>query len=100
MKCSCPFSATCSPSARCSPRPTATRMRQHLEKARVDEARIAELERAIDAGDAELEPLRVIHRPGRIAKGGGAARRAHRVPPRRASGRRAWRATPRSRRSS
>ena len=60
-------------------------MRQHLEKARIDDARIAELERAIDAGDAELEPLRVIHPARRNAEGRGASRRANRVPARRAS---------------
>src|SRR5215471_17816702 len=31
--------------------PDREKMRQHLEKARIDDARIAELERAIDAGD-------------------------------------------------
>src|SRR5436305_1442530 len=36
--------------------PDREKMRQHLEKARVDDARVAELERAIDAGDQELEP--------------------------------------------
>jgi cob(I)alamin adenosyltransferase len=44
-------------------------MRQHLEKARVDDARIAELERAIDDGDDELEPLRAFIVPGGTAKG-------------------------------
>jgi cob(I)alamin adenosyltransferase len=44
--------------------PDRDKMQQHLEKARVDEARIAELERAIDAGDAELEPLRSFIVPG------------------------------------
>src|SRR5215211_2679314 len=49
--------------------PDLEKMRQHLEKARVDEARIAELERAIDAGDDELEPLRTFIVPGGTAKG-------------------------------
>src|SRR5262252_4416845 len=38
--------------------PDRERMRMHLDKAKVDQERIAELERAIDAADAELEPLR------------------------------------------
>lgn len=38
--------------------PDHARMREQLQKARVDEARIGELEAAIDAGEAELEPLR------------------------------------------
>jgi cob(I)alamin adenosyltransferase len=48
--------------------PDLEKMRQHLEKARVDEARIAELERAIDDGDAELEPLRAFIVPGGTPK--------------------------------
>jgi cob(I)alamin adenosyltransferase len=44
--------------------PDREKMRQHLEKAQVDEKRIAELERAIDAGDNELEPLRSFIVPG------------------------------------
>jgi cob(I)alamin adenosyltransferase len=44
--------------------PDRDKMRQHLEKARVDEQRIAELEQAIDACDAELEPLRAFVLPG------------------------------------
>jgi cob(I)alamin adenosyltransferase len=39
-------------------------MRQHLEKARVDEERIAQLEGVIDDGDRELEPLRSFIVPG------------------------------------
>ena len=39
-------------------------MHDHLAKAQIDEGRIAELERAIDAGDAELEPLRAFIVPG------------------------------------
>ncbi len=48
--------------------PDQNKMRQHLEKARVDEARITELERAIDDGDAELEPLRSFIVPGGTPK--------------------------------
>jgi cob(I)alamin adenosyltransferase len=44
--------------------PDRDKMRQHLEKARVDDQRITELERAIDAGDDELEPLRAFIVPG------------------------------------
>lgn len=44
--------------------PDRDKMRQHLDKARIDDARIAELERAIDDGDAELEPLRAFVVPG------------------------------------
>jgi cob(I)alamin adenosyltransferase len=43
-------------------------MRQHLEKARIDDARISDLERAIDDGDAELEPLRAFIVPGGAPK--------------------------------
>lgn len=44
--------------------PDQAKMRQHLEKARVDDGRIAELEGAIDDGDRELEPLRSFILPG------------------------------------
>jgi cob(I)alamin adenosyltransferase len=44
--------------------PDREKMRQHLEKARVDEERIGQLERAIDDGDRELEPLRSFIVPG------------------------------------
>ncbi len=44
--------------------PDRDKMREHIEKARIDDARIAELERAIDAADAELEPLRAFIVPG------------------------------------
>jgi cob(I)alamin adenosyltransferase len=44
--------------------PDREKMRQHLEKARIDEARVVELERAIDAADTELEPLRAFILPG------------------------------------
>ncbi len=44
--------------------PDRDKMRQHLEKARIDDERIAELEHAIDDGDAELTPLRSFIVPG------------------------------------
>lgn len=44
--------------------PDREKMLRHLEKANVDDARIAELEHAIDDGDAELEPLRAFIVPG------------------------------------
>jgi len=40
--------------------PNREKMAKHLEKARIDENRIRELEQAIDAGDDELEPLRAF----------------------------------------
>src|SRR5687767_2696448 len=40
--------------------PDHQRMREQLAKARIDEERIAQLERAIDAADAELEPLKAF----------------------------------------
>jgi cob(I)alamin adenosyltransferase len=43
-------------------------MRQHLDKARVDEDRIAQLEHAIDDGDRELEPLKAFIIPGGTPK--------------------------------
>jgi cob(I)alamin adenosyltransferase len=39
-------------------------MAQHLEKARIDDTRIGDLERAIDDADSELEPLRSFILPG------------------------------------
>jgi cob(I)alamin adenosyltransferase len=48
--------------------PDREKMAQHLEKARIDDARIAELEHAIDDGEAELEPLRAFIVPGGTAK--------------------------------
>src|SRR5215813_6372577 len=44
--------------------PDRERMRMHLDKAKIDQERIAELERAIDAADTELEPLRAFILPG------------------------------------
>ena len=48
--------------------PDQEKMERHLEKARVDDSRVAELERAIDDGDAELEPLRAFIVPGGTPK--------------------------------
>lgn len=48
--------------------PDQERMKQHLTKARIDDERIAQLERAIDDGDAELEPLRSFILPGGTPK--------------------------------
>lgn len=48
--------------------PNQEKMRQHLEKAQIDDSRISELERAIDAGDDELEPLRSFILPGGTQK--------------------------------
>ncbi|CAN5920817.1 cob(I)yrinic acid a,c-diamide adenosyltransferase [soil metagenome] len=48
--------------------PDRDRMASHLEKARIDESRIIELEHAIDDGEAELEPLRAFIVPGGTPK--------------------------------
>jgi cob(I)alamin adenosyltransferase len=48
--------------------PDREKMQQHLEKARVDDERIAQLERAIDDADRELEPLRAFVLPGGAPK--------------------------------
>jgi len=48
--------------------PKLEKMREQLEKARVDRARIAELELAIDACERELEPLRSFIIPGGTQK--------------------------------
>jgi cob(I)alamin adenosyltransferase len=48
--------------------PDRDRMKQHLEKARIDDERIAELERAIDDGDDELQPLKAFIVPGGTPK--------------------------------
>jgi cob(I)alamin adenosyltransferase len=48
--------------------PDRDRMASHLEKARIDESRIIELEHAIDDGEAELEPLRAFIIPGGTPK--------------------------------
>lgn len=44
--------------------PDLAKMQQHLEKAQIDDARIVELERQIDACDRELEPLHAFIVPG------------------------------------
>jgi cob(I)alamin adenosyltransferase len=48
--------------------PDRDKMRQHLEKARIDDARVRELEHAIDDADTELEPLRAFILPGGTPK--------------------------------
>jgi len=48
--------------------PDRDKMAQHLEKARIHEGRITELERAIDDGESELEPLRAFILPGGTPK--------------------------------
>jgi cob(I)alamin adenosyltransferase len=48
--------------------PKLEKMREQLEKARVDEHRIADLEAAIDACERELEPLRSFIVPGGTPK--------------------------------
>jgi cob(I)alamin adenosyltransferase len=44
--------------------PDREKMESHLSKAELDAGRIAQLERAIDACDAELEPLKAFILPG------------------------------------
>ena len=48
--------------------PDREKMKKHLDKASIDERRITELEHAIDAGDAELEPLKSFIVPGGTPK--------------------------------
>jgi cob(I)alamin adenosyltransferase len=48
--------------------PNRDKVQQQLEKARIDEDRIAQLERAIDDGEAELEPLTSFILPGGTPK--------------------------------
>ena len=48
--------------------PDRDKMKRQLEKARIDDARIAELEHAIDDGDRELEPLKSFIVPGGTPK--------------------------------
>jgi cob(I)alamin adenosyltransferase len=48
--------------------PDREKMRQHLEKAHVDDERVAQLERAIDDADRELETLRAFVLPGGTPK--------------------------------
>jgi cob(I)alamin adenosyltransferase len=44
--------------------PDRDKMKRQLEKASIDERRVAELEHAIDDGDRELEPLKAFIVPG------------------------------------
>jgi cob(I)alamin adenosyltransferase len=48
--------------------PDREKMKKQLEKARIDEGRIKELETAIDDGDEELEPLKAFIVPGGTPK--------------------------------
>jgi ATP:cob(I)alamin adenosyltransferase len=48
--------------------PDRDKMALHLQKARIDEGRITELERAIDQGEGELEPLTAFIIPGGTPK--------------------------------
>ena len=48
--------------------PDHAKMQQQLTKARIDEGRIAQLERAIDEGESELEPLTAFILPGGTPK--------------------------------
>lgn len=48
--------------------PDLEKMKEQLEKARISDARIAQLEQAIDDGEAELEPLKAFILPGGTAK--------------------------------
>jgi cob(I)alamin adenosyltransferase len=48
--------------------PDRDKMAQHLQKARIDEHRIAELEQAIDDSESELETLRAFILPGGTPK--------------------------------
>lgn len=68
MKFSSPFSAICLESARCWRLPIAIKWKKQLAKARIDEERIRELERAIDECDNELEPLKAFILPGGTQK--------------------------------
>ena len=48
--------------------PDHAKMQQQLTKARIDEGRIVQLERAIDEGESELEPLTAFILPGGTPK--------------------------------
>ena len=49
--------------------PDLDKMHRHLEKANIDDRRIAELERSIDDCDRDLEPLKAFIIPGGSKKG-------------------------------
>ena len=49
--------------------PDLDKMQRHLEKANIDDRRIAELERSIDDCDRDLEPLKAFIIPGGSKKG-------------------------------
>ncbi|WKW11164.1 cob(I)yrinic acid a,c-diamide adenosyltransferase [Pseudogemmatithrix spongiicola] len=48
--------------------PDLEKMKEQLEKARISDARVAQLEQAIDDGEGELEPLKAFILPGGTAK--------------------------------
>lgn len=48
--------------------PDHEKMKEQLEKARISDARIAQMEQAIDDGEAELEPLKSFILPGGTPK--------------------------------
>jgi cob(I)alamin adenosyltransferase len=48
--------------------PAPEKVKHYLEKARIDEVRVEELERAIDDGEKEVEPLRAFVLPGGTPK--------------------------------
>jgi cob(I)alamin adenosyltransferase len=48
--------------------PDLEKMKEQLEKARISDARVKQLETAIDDGEAELEPLKAFILPGGTAK--------------------------------
>jgi len=48
--------------------PDLEKMKEQLEKARISDERIAQMERSIDDGEAELEPLRAFILPGGTPK--------------------------------
>jgi cob(I)alamin adenosyltransferase len=48
--------------------PDHVKMHEQLAKARIDDDRVAQLERAIDQGEEELEPLRAFIIPGGTPK--------------------------------
>ncbi len=79
-----------------SVRARARRAKRDREPLRISEAQVKRLEEEIDEMNAELRPLALVRAAGRLAGGGGAARGAHRVPPRRAPDGRACGGSPTS----